>query len=66
MTRKRFEKILMAFGFERNVLSPVCRAALRDMGSYENAIIESPIQILWEIGIPLPRELRRQEAKPNE
>lgn len=66
MTRKRFEKILMAFGFKRNELPPVCRAALRDMGCYENAINESPILILWKIGTTRPRELRRQEAKPNE
>jgi len=66
MTRKRFEKILMAFGFERNELPPVCRSALRDMGSYGNAIIELPIRILWKIGTTLPRELRRQEGKPNE
>ena len=66
MTRKRFEKILMAFGFERNELPPVCRAALRDMESYENATTKAPIRILWKTGTPLPRELSRAEVKPNE
>ena len=66
MTRKRFEKILMAFGFERNELPPVCRSALRDMGSYENATTEAPIRILWKTTTPLPRELRRKEGESDE
>jgi hypothetical protein len=66
MTRKRFEKILMAFGFKRNELPHVCRAALRDMGCYENAIIETPIRILWKNWTPFPRELRRPEAETHE
>ena len=48
ITRKRFEKILKALRFPRNMLGAVCKAAIRDYGSYGNAYKYSTTQAMHE------------------
>lgn len=48
MTRKRFEGILKALRFQRNLLDAVCKAAIRDYGSYGNAYKYSTAKAMHE------------------
>ena len=64
MTRKRFGKLILAMRFQRNDLPAAQRAALREYGSYGNAIqaIRLPLASgLTVIRVKMPRELRRKE-----
>lgn len=67
MTRKRFEKILMAIGFERNMLDAVAKKAISCYGSYQNAIDQNYHGIggIYMVGgIWMPREFTRR-SEPN-
>ena len=48
MSRKRFEGILKALRFPRNMLGAACRAAIRDYGSYGNAYKYSTTKAMHE------------------
>lgn len=63
MTRKRFEKIMMAIGFERNMLDAVAKKAISSYGSYQNAFDQNYHGIsasYMAIGVWLPREFTRR------